>query len=254
MVKVKENLTGRTFGRLKVLSQAEDYIANNGNHYAQWLCECQCENKTKVLYLGSDLKKNKTPNCGCIRAYKHRKDTKNDYILTSEYGIGKTINTNKEFYFDLEDYDKIKDYLWYERFGYVCTYDLIKIHRVIFDEDFVDHKDRNTFNNRKNNLRKANAKTNSYNRSKSKNNSSGFTGVKFNKHTQKWEAYITFNHKHIFLLSTTDKEQAIKIRLQAEYDLFGPEWAGQRHLFKEYNIPNSQLHQHLKDKGVFENI
>ena len=36
----------------------------------------------------------------------------NKYDLSGEYGIGWTSNTNQEFYFDLEDYDKIKDYCW----------------------------------------------------------------------------------------------------------------------------------------------
>ena len=34
----------------------------------------------------------------------------NRYDLSGEYGIGWTTNTNHVFYFDLEDYEKIKDY------------------------------------------------------------------------------------------------------------------------------------------------
>ena len=37
----------------------------------------------------------------------------NRYDLESqEYGIGWTSNTNEEFWFDKEDYDKIKNYCW----------------------------------------------------------------------------------------------------------------------------------------------
>ena len=43
MVKVKKDLTGMVFGRLTVLQQAEDYIAPNGRHSTQWLCECSTE-------------------------------------------------------------------------------------------------------------------------------------------------------------------------------------------------------------------
>lgn len=35
MVNVKDDLTGRQFGRLTVLSQAEDYIDSKGKHYAR---------------------------------------------------------------------------------------------------------------------------------------------------------------------------------------------------------------------------
>ena len=37
----------------------------------------------------------------------------NKYDLSGEYGIGYDSNGQK-FYFDLEDYDKIKNYCWYE--------------------------------------------------------------------------------------------------------------------------------------------
>lgn len=70
------------------------------------------------------------------------------YDLTGEYGIGWTSNTNKEFYFDIEDYDKIKDYCWYENDGgYVVTQrnrKTIRMHRLILnlspkDDIQVDH-------------------------------------------------------------------------------------------------------------------
>ena len=46
----------------------------------------------------------------------------NTYDLTGEYGIGYT-SKDEEFYFDLEDYDKIKDYCWRITMqGYVRAY------------------------------------------------------------------------------------------------------------------------------------
>jgi hypothetical protein len=38
----------------------------------------------------------------------------NQYDLSGSYGIGYCSNTNNPFYFDLEDYDLIKDYCWME--------------------------------------------------------------------------------------------------------------------------------------------
>ena len=67
MVNVKDDLTGRQFGRLTVLSQAEDYIDSKGKHYARWLCECSCENKTKLIVMGNQLKRKRTKSCGCIQ-------------------------------------------------------------------------------------------------------------------------------------------------------------------------------------------
>ena len=121
MVKVKEDLTGKIIGRLKVLEQAEDYIYPSGKHVARWLCECSCENHTLVTIFGMNLtRKNKpTQSCGCLiqeTSAKVGREQKryNRYDLSGEYGIGWTSNTNKEFYFDLDRYDDIKHICWLE--------------------------------------------------------------------------------------------------------------------------------------------
>ena len=38
----------------------------------------------------------------------------NRYDLSGDVGIGWTSNTNRQFYFDLNDYELIKDYSWHE--------------------------------------------------------------------------------------------------------------------------------------------
>lgn len=63
MVKVKEDLTGKRFGYLTVLEQAEDYVSPNNQHRSQWLCECDCGNK--IIQETSRLKTNKNISCGC---------------------------------------------------------------------------------------------------------------------------------------------------------------------------------------------
>ena len=92
MVKTKEDLTGQTFGRWLVLEQAEDYVIQSGKHYARWLCECQCEKKTRRLIMHNQLKRGRSSSCGCILAEKTRDRSKkyNTYDLTGEYGIGYT--------------------------------------------------------------------------------------------------------------------------------------------------------------------
>ncbi len=56
------------------------------------------------------------------------------------------------------------------------------------------------------------------NKSMSKNNTSGVTGVNWCKRTEKWQASITVNGKTIFLGRHNNKEDAIKIRKQAVID------------------------------------
>lgn len=95
------------------------------------------------------------------------------YDLTGEYGIGWTSNTNKEFYFDMEDYDRIKNYCWYENDnGYVVTQrnrKTIRMHRLVLnlspeDDIQVDHIFHNTLDNRKRYLRLATNAQNNMNK------------------------------------------------------------------------------------------
>lgn len=71
MVKVKEDLTGKKFGKLTVIEQAEDKIAKNGNHIAMWKCLCDCQennpNPNYVYKAGSQLKAGKGLSCGCYK-------------------------------------------------------------------------------------------------------------------------------------------------------------------------------------------
>ena len=54
------------------------------------------------------------------------------------------------------------------------------------------------------------------------NNSSGHTGVYFDKRTEKWQAYINFQKKRYHLGLFKNKEQAIRARKSAEKKLFDP--------------------------------
>lgn len=251
MVNVKEDLTGRRFGRLSVICQAEDYIQpSNGKHHAQWLCECSCEEHNKVIVKGAYLKNGKTQSCGCIRkesTIEFNRNTKkkyNKYDLSGGYGIGWTSNTNKEFYFDLDDYNKIKDYCWNEHIktnGYhmLDTYDknsdkTINMANLLGFKGY-DHKNRNPLDNRKENLRPATQHENVMNKGIQRNNISGITGVGWVKRLQKWRARIAYDEKEIYLGVFENKEDAIRARLIAEKKYFG-EFAPQKHLFEEYSI------------------
>ena len=168
----------------------------------------------------------------------------NKYKLNGEFGIGIASNCDEEFYFDLEDYNKIKEYCWYKDFstGYMKTKTSdnrwIYLHRFITDNQFktVDHINRNKLDNRKENLRNATKKQNILNRDGViSTNTSGITGVYFNSKRNKWQSQICVDNKITYLGIFTHKEDAIKCRLQAEFEYF-KEFAPQRHLFKQYGI------------------
>lgn len=247
MVKVKEDMTGWIMSEhgvadsmLTVIEQVEDYISTTGKHSSQWLCECSCGDKTRIILRGNKIKSGHVKSCGCLR-----KKT-NKYDLSGEYGIGFASNTSQKFYFDLEDYDKIKDYCWRESVdsnGYhsmkteIKTIDgrqTINMHGLLGYANH-DHIDRNPLNNCKDNLRPATHIENARNRSKPSNNTSGFIGVTWDKSRSKWSANIIVDKKHKTLGRFKNKNDAINARLEAEAKYFG-EFAPQRHLFEEYGI------------------
>jgi hypothetical protein len=121
MVKVKEDLVGKKFGRLTVIMQTEDYITPGGGHRSRWLCKCSCGNQDLIVVDGSKLKNGHTQSCGCLQremaSIAHKEFNRYSEELVDEHGryyIGWTINTNKEFYVDVENLKDVQNYCWYE--------------------------------------------------------------------------------------------------------------------------------------------
>lgn len=266
MNKWPKDLSGMTFGRLKVLRQSENfYITKEGWHCQKYICQCNCDNKTIIEVLRSNLINGNTTSCGCYHQEQNTKKFKgmlyNRYDLTGEYGIGYTSNKNSPFYFDLEDYEKIKKYTWLENnVGYITCVDVfnerreLKLHQLVFGKK-CDHINRKRFDNRKSNLREATDRENARNQNRAKNNTSGFIGVNWHKHNKSWTVRINLNIKgkgneRKILGSFKNKEETIRIRLQGEYDVYGIDFAPQRELFEKYNIPDKKLHEQIKNKII----
>lgn len=249
MIKVKNDLTGKTFGKLTVLYQDEDdYISPAGKHYSKWVCQCSCKEKNIISVMTSQLTSGKTKSCGCFKVEKASKRLKkgNKYDLSKEYGIGYCNNTGKEFYFDLEDYDKIKNYSWNENYHGYAEANLNKtghvyIHKLVVNYPIVDHINRKKLDNRKCNLRPATAKENNRNQQKSSRNTSGYIGVYWDKRIKKWIASIIINKHTKYLGSSDDIEKALILRLKAEKKYYGEDFAPQRHLFEQYNIKEEYI-------------
>ena len=246
MAKNLIDLTGKQFGRLTVKERAKDYIDKNGKHIAQWLCECSCEEHKCVIARGSDLRSGATRSCGCLNQERIKKYNKYSEKLIDEHGeyyIGYCSNTNSEFYIDAEDYDTIKDYCWLElihkRYHYLAAWNIgstgnILMMHLIVGKNY-DHADRNPLNNRRYNLRPCNICQNAMNSSIRINNTSGVTGVNWDKQSQKWIARIQCYGNRITLGHFENKEDAIKARLEGEAK-YHKDFAPQNKLFSQYNI------------------
>ena len=81
--------------------------------------------------------------------------------------------------------------------------------------EIVDHVDHNGMNNKWSNLRASNKRENARNMKLSSSNTSGFTGVFFEKRRGKWRSEIMVDGKNIFLGLYTDKADAIASRMNA---------------------------------------
>ena len=63
---VSKPMIGQRFGRLTVLRRAPDYVAPSGNHFALWLCRCDCG--AEVRMRGDHLRDGTIVSCGCYKA------------------------------------------------------------------------------------------------------------------------------------------------------------------------------------------
>lgn len=228
-----KDLTGLRFGKLTVIQRDED-LYENDKKFLMWKCKCDCGNI--VVLKGKHLKNGNTKSCGCLRSQVKRKY--NIYNLSGEYGIGYDVK-GKEFWFDLEDYDLIKNYCWYiDSNGYVTAnitvgngkYSRVYLSRLVVgcsEHYVVDHIRVNTkFDNRKSNLRIVTQSKNCMNRSLCKNNTTGVTGVYYRNN--KWYSLIMINGKSINLGRFDNFNDAVKARKEAEKEYFG-----------EYSFDNS---------------
>jgi hypothetical protein len=102
----------------------------------------------------------------------------------------------------------------------------IRMHRVILGAqpgECVDHRNRDTLDNRRENLRICTDAENRRNRGKQCNNTSGFKGVCWNKRCHKWQARIMIDGNLINLGCFTIPEEAAvaynsaAIRLHGEF-------------------------------------
>jgi hypothetical protein len=102
-----------------------------------------------------------------------------------------------------------------------------RIHRLVFLMHkgylpaVLDHIDGNTYNNRIENLRPASISQNQHNRKISKNNTSGYKGVSYQKGTNKFRAQIKHQRKSIYLGLYATPEEADEVVRKAREELHG---------------------------------
>lgn len=136
----------------------------------------------------------------------------------------------KSTFFDLKFLEKIKIHKWYchkpKNTYYVITNlkllnkksESLKLHQLILPCEgplMIDHKDRNGLNNRLSNLRIV---TNRVNTENKRNNTSGYTGVTWDKDYKRYVARIWFKGKNKYLGGFKTSLEGFKTREKFKKD------------------------------------
>lgn len=148
------------------------------------------------------------------------------------YKIG-TCTDGTEFYYDIEDSNKIEEYIWNPTYRNNVDIQFLKtgshkgktitLHKFILNENFIDHINNNPCDNRKSNLRKSNFLENNRNLKSNTYYSDGSKGIVGLKEcrNKKYQCVISIDGNRITTPSKT-KEKALidTLILQKHYGFY----------------------------------
>lgn len=201
---------GDRVGKLTILKKEK----RNSRFY--FYCRCDCGNE-KWIRTDALTKKNPTKSCGCDKSKFDKVD-----LTGKKYGMLTVLEYTGE--------GKYHEEIW------LCKCECGNI---------IRRKRNSLVNNRNCNcgcytkeitldhVKKANEKLNEVDRIEGtsinkisrekplKSNKSGYNGVSWDKSRKKWVAQIWFKNKHYYLGRYDVKEEAIKVRKEAEEKIFG---------------------------------
>lgn len=202
---------GERFGKLVVIEKDSSYKSDKN---VKWIVKCDC-GCIKSLQ-GSQLRSGSTQSCGCLLEEKRGKKRETHGMSnTKEYStwagvVNRTSNateSTRKWYFDkgigMSEEWRCSFEQFYADLG-PCP-DGYSLDRIDPLGDYC-----------KENCRWASLQLQSINKGLYSNNSSGKTGVSFNKKNAKWLAYIYVGPERIHLGSFNTYESAVEARLKAE--------------------------------------
>ena len=142
------------------------------------------------------------------------------------------LSQRKVAIIDDEDYALVSQYNWYTRktkHNFYATCHVYKngkrttiaMHQLLCpSDDFVDHKNGNGLDNRRQNLRACTKHQNDMNRHYT-HGSSKYKGVSWNKRDNKWQATIKYENKGRFLGYYISEQEAALAYNEAALKYFG---------------------------------
>jgi len=141
----------------------------------------------------------------------------------------KSFNQGNQFAGSVNTYKKKNYSCWKLGLSYKGKYYSLKCSRIIFllhngyltDKKLVDHADGNPLNNKIENLRESTRCQNNQNSKIPKTNTSGHKGVYWDAKSKKWRVVIYANGKFHHFGFYENKEDAIKVAIEARNKLHG---------------------------------
>ena len=227
------DLTGQRFGRLTVVEKEGSREYRPGRYRIYWRCKCDCGNECSAHT--TDLRAGKVKSCGCLRkvildTIGVRTRSHNRFFI---YGnVVHVFFNNKpgEMLADLDVWNAwASAYCWHlTANGYAATGYNGKntlFHNIAFPNCkngiVADHINGNRLDNRMENLRLVNRAQNNMNKGLRSDNTSGHTGVSWDKLKGKWVVQIQVDGKNKHIGRYASKKDAINARIKAEEKYFG---------------------------------
>ena len=224
-MRYKYDLTGQKFGKLTAL-----YPVPDKTHRARWHCVCECGNEKDVLQ--QNLSNGHVRSCGCVHSDVNREKISRYNSSLGRESHHETKTRLYRIWIGIKSRCLVETASNYQNYGgrgirvcdeWVHSYnafsewamqngydDSLTIDRIDPDGDYCPA-----------NCRWVTMSVQEFNKRMSSKNTSGTTGVSYNKAMKKWIAYIRKDGKQHYLGGYDCIDDAIKARKDAEIKFFG---------------------------------
>jgi hypothetical protein len=143
-----------------------------------------------------------------------KEEHNNKEITRNNDGIPYIKVKDLEVLVDEDNWHELSNISWYiNTNGYIFNKKFGLMHRYIMkakDDEIIDHINKKKDDNRRSNLRIASSGLNNHNKTKSKNASSKYFGVSYNKNEKKWVSIITYKGERDYIGLFKDEIDAAK--------------------------------------------